>query len=96
MEEHAQREQDVSEEHLQTITGGCEACTSDARAIGGFTWHINNYLSKAEQHANAITNATDTNTALYHRAEQLKQLAKAAAAQNRVADLQQRIAARHA
>jgi hypothetical protein len=34
MEEHVKTEQDLSEEQLQVITGGCDQCTTDWHNVG--------------------------------------------------------------
>lgn len=95
MEDQAKTELQLSEEDLQEITGGCEECLENRRSIIGLTTMVGRIERGAIQDGQAITQATNGNSALDARYQQLMKLTSVANMRKRINGLQQAIAGRH-
>jgi hypothetical protein len=95
MEDQTRTEQQLGEEQMQAITGGCEECTRDFRAIGALAASANRRAQKAAQAAQAITVARTGDDALTSRKEMLLRLTSEAEAHTQIRNIRQAINVRH-
>lgn len=79
MEENAKTEQDLIEEQLQVITGGCDQCTTDWYKVGEHHYFADYNL----QAANAMRNLTQQN----YSSESRQRFEKVAAYHNKLASM---------
>jgi hypothetical protein len=54
MEKQTKTDLQLSEEHLQAITGGCAQCTSDRLSIGSLSTHTKRYDQAAKEALQAM------------------------------------------